>query len=164
VIQGQTTPKWTGGITNTFHYKNFNFSFFIQTAQGMMKNDVDLNYADESGRRNTPAEIGYWTPTNGNNSYQALSYTNTRGYGYPRDASYTRIKDATFSYVVPARLLEKAHISNLTVYLTGRNLYTFTNWVGWDPEDNYATRGATNDANNYPLIRQFIIGANISLK
>jgi TonB-linked SusC/RagA family outer membrane protein len=168
VIQGQTTPKWTGGITNTFHYKNFNFSFFIQTAQGMMKNNADLNYADESGRRNTPAAIGYWTPTNGNNSYQALSYTNTRGYGYPHDASYTRIKDATLSYVVPASLLEKAHIGNLTVYVSGRNLYTFTKWVGWDPEDNYLTRGATagnvSYVDNYPLVRSFIVGANISLK
>jgi hypothetical protein len=164
VIQGQTTPKWTGGITNTFHYKNFNFSFFIQTAQGMLKNNADLNYADESGRRNTPAAIGYWTPTNGSNTFQALSFTNPRGYGYPRDASYTRIKDATLSYVVPTKFLEKAHIGNLTVYVSGRNLYTFTNWIGWDPEDNYATRGASNDANNYPLTRTFILGANISLK
>jgi len=164
VIQGQTAPLWTGGITNTFHYKNFNFSFFIQTAQGQMKNDADLNYADESGRRNTPAVIAYWTPTNQSNLYQALDYTNTRGYGYVRDASYTRIKDATLSYIVPQTFLEKAHISNLTIYLSGRNLYTFTKWVGWDPEDNYATRGATNDANNYPLIRSFILGANISLK
>jgi TonB-linked SusC/RagA family outer membrane protein len=164
VIQGQTTPKWTGGITNTFHYKDFNFSFFIQTAQGMVRNDADLNYADESGRRNTPAAIGYWTPTNGSNSFQALSYTNTRGYGYPRDASYTRIKDATLSYVVPAKFLEKAHIGNLTVYASGRNLYTFTKWVGWDPEDNYATRGANGDANNYPLIRSIILGLNVSLK
>ncbi|HEY4326487.1 MAG TPA: TonB-dependent receptor [Mucilaginibacter sp.] len=174
VIQGQTTPKWTGGITNTFHYKNFNFSFFIQTAQGMLKNDADLNYADESGRRNTPIDIGYWTPTNGNNSFQALSYTNTRGYGYPRDASYTRIKDATLSYSIPAGALEKIHVANLTVYLSGRNLYTFTKWIGWDPEDNYLTRGVTTNAtpnaaaasyvDNYPLVRSFILGANISLK
>jgi len=164
VILGQTNPKWTGGITNTFHYKSFNFSFFIQTAQGQLKNNADLNYADESGRRNTPEAIGYWTPTNASNTFQALSYTNPRGYSYARDASYTRIKDATLSYVVPQNLLDKAHIGNLTVYFSARNIYTFTKWIGWDPEDNYATRGATNDANNYPLTRSFIIGANISLK
>jgi TonB-linked SusC/RagA family outer membrane protein len=163
-ILGQTAPKWTGGITNTFHYKQFNLSVFIQTAQGMLKNNADLNYADESGRRNTPADIGYWTPTNGNNSFQALSYTNTRGYGYPRDASYTRIKDVTFSYTLPAGLLEKAHISNLRVYLSGRNLHTFTNWIGWDPEDNYSTRGSGDWTNNYPQTRTIVLGLNVSLK
>jgi TonB-linked SusC/RagA family outer membrane protein len=164
VILGQTTPKWTGGITNTFHYKNFNFSFFIQTAQGMMKYDTDLNTTEAQGRANTLAAVGYWTPTNGNNQFQSLSYTNTRGYGYPMDASYTRIKDATLSYVVPARLLEKAHISGLTIYASGRNLYTFTNWIGFDPENNYATRGTNGDGNNYGLTRSIILGVNVSLK
>lgn len=175
VIQGQTAPKWTGGLTNTFHYKNFNLSIFIQTAQGMLKNNTDLNYADESGRRNTPAAIGYWTPTNGNQQFQSLSYTNTRGYGYPRDASYTRIKDITFSYVVPQKLLDKAHIAGLTLYASGRNLKTFTNWIGWDPQQSFYTRGTSNSGanqsayvadwtNNYPVTRTIIIGANISLK
>ncbi|HEY9195790.1 MAG TPA: SusC/RagA family TonB-linked outer membrane protein, partial [Mucilaginibacter sp.] len=164
VIQGQTLPKWTGGITNTFHYKQFNLSVFIQTAQGMLKNNADLNYADESGRRNTPAAIQYWTPTNGNNSFQSLSYTNTRGYGYPRDASYTRIKDVTFSYVVPQALLDKANINGLTFYVSGRNLHTFTKWIGWDPENNYSTRGSGDWTNNYPTTRTFVLGANISLK
>ncbi|WP_184542266.1 SusC/RagA family TonB-linked outer membrane protein [Mucilaginibacter sp. FT3.2] len=175
VIQGQTTPKWTGGLTNTLHYKQFNLSIFIQTAQGQMQNNTDLNYADESGRRNTPEAIGYWTPSNGNNSFQALSYTNTRGYGYPRDASYTRIKDVTFSYVVPKELLDKVHLNGLTFYVSGRNLYTFTKWIGWDPEQTSYTRGTSNSSanqsafasdytNNYPVTRTFILGANISLK
>lgn len=164
VILGQTAPKWTGGITNTFHYQNFNLSVFIQTAQGMLKNNTDYNYADESGRRNTPADIGYWTPTNGNNSFQSLSYTNTRGYGYPHDASYTRIKDVTFSYVFSQKLLDKVHVASLTLYASGRNLKTFTNWVGWDPEDSYVTRGSNGDFNNYPQTRTFVLGANISLK
>jgi TonB-linked SusC/RagA family outer membrane protein len=175
VIQGQTAPKWTGGLTNTFHYKNFNLSVFVQTAQGMLKNNADLNYADESGRRNTPVEIGYWTPTNGNNQFQALTYTNTRGYGYPRDASYTRIKDVTLSYVVPQSVLSKIGVSGLTFYLSGRNLYTFTKWIGWDPEQSYYTRGTSNSnnnqaafaadwTNNYPVTRTVVLGANISLK
>jgi TonB-linked SusC/RagA family outer membrane protein len=164
VILGQTAPKWTGGITNTFHYKQFSLSVFIQTAQGMLKNNADLNYADESGRRNTPADIGYWTPTNGNNSFQALTYTNTRGYGYPRDASYTRIKDVTLSYTLPAGLLANAHIAGLMIYASGRNLHTFSNWIGWDPEDNYSTRGSGDWTNNYPQTRTIVLGVNVSLK
>jgi hypothetical protein len=130
----------------------------------MLKNNADLNYADESGRRNTPAAVGYWTPTNNSNEFQSLTYTNTRGYGYPRNASYTRIKDVTFSYVVPQRLLDKAGISGLTFYMSGRNLKTFTNWIGWDPEASYSTRGSGDWTNNYPQTRTIILGANISLK
>lgn len=163
-ILGQTAPKWTGGLTNTFRYKSLSLSVFVQTAQGMLKNNADYNYADESGRRNTPAAIGYWTPTNGSQEFQSLSYTNTRGYGYVHDASYTRIKDITLSYAVPQRLLDKAHIAGLTFYASGRNLKTFTNWIGWDPESNYSTRGSGDWTNNYPQTRTFIIGANISLK
>ncbi|OKS84935.1 SusC/RagA family TonB-linked outer membrane protein [Mucilaginibacter polytrichastri] len=175
VVQGQTAPKWTGGLTNTFHYKNFNLSVFIQTAQGMLKNNADLNYADESGRRNTPVDIGYWASTNPTNSFQSLNYTNTRGYGYPRDASYTRIKDITFSYVVPQKFLDKIGIASLTTYVSGRNLATFTKWIGWDPEQTYYTRGTGNSGsnqsafvadytNNYPVTRTFVLGVNVSLK
>lgn len=163
IVQGQTTPKWTGGLTNTFHYKNWNLNVFIQTVQGINRNNQDLNYADETGRRNTPAEIGYWTATNGNNSRPALSYNNTRGYGYPADASFTRIKDVTLSYVFSPKILQKIKLSGLTVYASGRNLYTFTNWIGWDPESSQVARGSDNFQNNYPLTRTFIFGLNVSL-
>ncbi|OIR12902.1 TonB-dependent receptor SusC precursor [mine drainage metagenome] len=163
-IIGQTVPKWTGGLTNTFHYKNFNLNIFIQTAQGMTKGNPDLNYNDETGRRNTPAEVGYWTSTNNNNTRPALSYNNTRGYGYASDASYTRIKDVTLSYVFPQKMMDRAHLGSCTIYLSGRNLYTFTKWIGWDPENNYSYRGSGDWTNNYPLTRSFVFGANISLK
>jgi TonB-linked SusC/RagA family outer membrane protein len=177
VYQGTTQPKWIGGITNTFDYKNIHLSIFIQTSQGSLKNNIDLNYADEQGRRNTPAEIGYWTPTNMNNTRAALSYNNTLGYGYPRDNSFTRIKDVTLSYVFSPKTLEHTFLRSLTIYASGRNLYTFTNWVGWDPEDTYTGRGisynSTNNGpnngtiswtNNYPSVRSVVFGINVALK
>jgi TonB-linked SusC/RagA family outer membrane protein len=163
-IVGQTTPKWMGGINNTFHYKNFHLSVFIQTVQGITKKNADLNYVDETGRRNTPAAVGYWTPTNKSNYWPALSYFNTRGYSYPMDASFTRLKTVTFSYTVPDKWLEKAHLGGLTVYATGTNLYTWTKWIGWDPENSYSMRGSGTWTNNYPEVRQIIIGLNLSLR
>ncbi|NTE04448.1 TonB-dependent receptor [Agrobacterium tumefaciens] len=163
-ILGQIDPKWTGGLTNTFHYKNINLSIFIQTAQGMTKNNQDLTYGDETGRRNTPAEIGYWTPENQSQTRPALSYNNTLGYGYASNASYTRIKDVTLSYVFSQNILDKLHLGSLTVYASGRNLKTFTDWVGWDPENNYSSRGSGDWVNNYPLTRTFVLGLNVSLR
>ena len=163
-ILGQPNPKWTGGLTNTFHYKNLHLNVFIQTAQGMTRNNPDLTYADETGRRNTPSEVGYWTPENRSNTRPALSYNNTRGYGYASDASYTRIKDITLSYVVDPTVLEKFKLHGLTLYVSGRNLATFTKWIGWDPEANYSSRGSGDWVNNYPVNRTFVFGANISLR
>ena len=163
-ILGQTTPKWTGGMTNTFHYKNFHLSVFIQTVQGIMKDNADVNYVDETGRRNTPAAVGYWTPTNKSNYWPALSYFNTRGYGYPMNASFTRLKNVTLSYTVPDKLTEKAHITGLTIYATGTNLYTWTKWIGWDPENNYSMRGSGTWTNNYPEVRSIVFGVNLNLR
>lgn len=164
VVLGQISPKWMGGITNTFHYKNWNLNIFIQTAQGITKNNTDLTYGDETGRRNTPKEIGYWTADNKSNTRPALSYNNTRGYGYASNASFTRIKDITLSYVFSQRMLDKLHLGSLTLYASGRNLHTFTSWIGWDPENNYSSRGSGDWTNNYPTTRSFVFGANITLR
>jgi TonB-linked SusC/RagA family outer membrane protein len=163
-ILGQRSPKWIGGITNTFHYNNLHLSIFIQTSQGALKNNPDYNYADEQGRRNTPEDVGYWTPDNKSNSRPSLRYNNTRGYGFPMDNSFTRIKDVTLSYSFPKSLIDKIKIDNLLIYISGRNLYTFTKWVGWEPENDYSTRGSGDWTNNYPFVRSIVFGANITLR
>jgi len=164
VILGSTLPKWTGGLTSIFTYKNLKLSIFIQTVQGSLKNNVDYSYADEMGRRNIPREIGYWTAENKRNDRPSLAYTNSRGYGYPMNNSFTRIKDITLSYNLPKNYINKYNIDNLSIYISGRNLYTFTKWIGWDPENNYSPRGSGDWVNNYPPIRSIILGVNISLK
>ncbi len=164
VVIGQIAPKWTAGFTNTFHYKSLHLNIFIQTIQGALKNNVTLTYADEAGRMNIPEETGYWTAENKSNTRPSLAYTNSKGYGYPSDNSYTRIKDVTLSYVFAQRLLDKMKLGSLTVYASGRNLYTFTNWIGWDPENNYSFRGSGDWTNNYPLTRSIVFGVNVSLR
>lgn len=184
-VLGQTAPKWTGGLTNTFHYKNWNLSVFIQTVQGVTKNNADLSYNDEAGKRNLPQDVGYWTESNASNDRPSLAYRNVRGYGFPSDASFTRIKDVTLSYVFPQRILDKLHLGGLTMYVSGRNLHTFTNWIGWDPEalqlqrgyssavsgspvEEQLQRGITNASNswvnNYPVTKSFVFGLNVTLR
>lgn len=164
-ILGQTDPKWTGGITNTFTYRNLTLSIFINTVQGALRNNAELSMAsDEMGRRNGPADIGYWTPDNKSNEWRSLgNHSNSHGYGFPSDASYTRIKDITLSYNMPKSVLGKIGINGLQVYVSGRNLYTFTNWIGWDPEARDIGRGSTNWDINYPVVRSYIFGLNLTL-
>ena len=116
-IQGQTTPKWIGGLTNTFSYKNITLSIFIQTVQGLKRNNSLLAMAsDEMGRRNSTLEVGYWSESNPTNEFRSLSKTSNRwGYGFPRDASFTRVKDITLSYQFPAKITKALNINALTI-------------------------------------------------
>ena len=163
-IQGQTTPKWIGGLTNTFTYKNLSLSIFIQTVQGLKRNNSLLGTAsDEMGRRNSPTEIGYWSESNPSNEFRSLSKTSNRwGYGFPCDASFTRIKDVTLSYQFPAQIVNALRISALTVYASARNLATFTSWKGWDPEADITQRGWRDYENNYPMTKSYVFGLNVT--
>lgn len=163
-VLGQTAPKWTGGITNTFAYKNFTINIFINTVQGVMRNNPQIGGAsDEMGRRSTPAALGYWTPENKSTEWRSLgNRSNIYGYGFPTNASFTRLKDVTLSYTLPATVAQRIGISGATVYTSGRNLYTWTNWLGWDPEARDITRGSTNDNINYPMVRTYVLGVNLS--
>ncbi|MDR1203307.1 MAG: TonB-dependent receptor [Tannerellaceae bacterium] len=163
-ILGQTDPKWTGGITNTFTYKNLTLSIFINTVQGQMRNNGIIGTAsDEQGRRNGYKDIGYWTPENKSNEWRSLSNnSNRKGYGFPMDASFTRIKDITISYNIPDKLVTKLKLDAVQIYASGRNLYTFTDWIGWDPEARYIGRGSENWEVNYPVTRSFVFGLNVT--
>ncbi len=163
-ILGQTSPKWTGGLTNTFTYKDFSLNVFISTVQGALSNNRQIGVAaDEMGRRNSPAIIGYWTPENKSNEWRSLgNHSNFYGYGFPSNASFTRLKDVTLSYNLPKSAISKIGLGGLQVYASGRNLYTWTNWIGWDPEARDISRGSDNWDINYPMVRSFVLGANVS--
>ena len=161
---GSSLPKWIGGMTNTFKYKDFRLNVFIQTVQGVLKNNPAINFADQSLIINLPESVGYWTSTNMSNTNQSLrTGGNSRGYGYPSDASYTRIKDVTLSYTFPQSILDKLKIGGLSMYLSGRNLHTFTKWKGWDPENTF-TFGYTDNFNNYPNVANYVFGINLTLR
>ncbi|MFD2967962.1 SusC/RagA family TonB-linked outer membrane protein [Sphingobacterium bambusae] len=167
-ILGQTAPKWTGGLTNTFTYKDFSLNVFITTTQGALRNNPQIGGAsDEMGRRSTPAALGYWTPENQSNEWRSLSNrSNIYGYGFPSNASFTRLKDVTFSYNLPKTVASRIGIGGITAYASGRNLYTWTNWLGWDPEARDVPRGnsvdGVGDALNYPMVRTYVVGLNLT--
>jgi hypothetical protein len=162
-IVGYTVPKWTGGIINTFTYRDFSLRIFISTTQGAMKNNPILNPADQAGAINLPASVGYWTAANQSNTRSSLAYTNPLGYAYPSKDGYTRIRDVTLNYHVPARIVNSWGLGSLSCYLSGRNLHTFTKWTGWDPETNY-NGGTSVNYDNYPQVASYVFGVNVSLK
>ena len=73
------------------------------------------------------------------------------------NASFVRLKNLTLMYSFPASLLNKLYIQGLNVHFTGRNLLTFTNYSGYDPEPE------TNVvAFYYPNTRQYEFGLEVT--
>lgn len=78
---------------------------------------------------------------------------------FMKNLSYLRFQDISLSYDLPKNLIQKISLSNLKVYVSGKNIATWTDWNGWDPE--HATGGRS--AKNGPLLRSWIFGLQISL-
>jgi len=169
VYLGSSLPKWTGGMINNFKYKNFGLSVFVQTAQGSLINNPLLNLQNYGGRVNTPKEVTYWTEENKDNKQPSLAFTNPRLYAYPTKQSYVRLKDVTFSYNLSPKNADKLKIGSLTAFISGRNLFTATDWIGTDPElsVNGTQTGAANSNLSYgiyPLVTSVVLGLNITLR
>ena len=77
---------------------------------------------------------------------------------FMEDGSYFRIKDVTLSYTLPSNLIKKAALSNVRVYATAQNLYTFHDVNFWDPERGINGLGL----GVYPVTKTFAIGAEVT--
>ncbi|HXH99396.1 MAG TPA: TonB-dependent receptor [Sphingobacteriaceae bacterium] len=158
---GNSLPKFSGGITNTVYYKQFSLNVFLQGVFGVLKNNPVLDIEAFAGRQNLFADIGYWTPTNGNNSRPSLAFSNSRRYGYPSKSDYVRLKDITMSYRFKEPIANRAGLGSAMVYISGRNIQTFSDWFGYDPE---YTSFAKESTLNYPNVASYVLGINVSLK
>ncbi|MBC9929461.1 TonB-dependent receptor [Chitinophaga qingshengii] len=172
---GTQLPKYIAGLTNTFTYKNISLNIFIQDVHGQLRPNNILDIRDQGGTVNLPADLPYWTSENKINTNPSLAYNNPKGYKYAQDASFIRIKDVTLSYTFDKKMLERRKIGNLMMYVSGRNLGTFTRWLGWDPETapsgftsvtsklNNGQGGGQQSSDFYPLSATIVFGVNISL-
>jgi TonB-linked SusC/RagA family outer membrane protein len=163
---GSPLPKWIGGFTNTFTYKNIDLSVFMYFSYG----NKDLNLLrvridDPRGTTNLRtvamnyAKLGY---TDGNSANTDIwnvyvqpgadpsevrmgakdpnnnLYLSTR---YVEDGSYLRIQNISLGYTMPDKIARKIGIAKLRVYSNIQNVYTFTKYTGFDPEIG-ATQGS----------------------
>jgi TonB-linked SusC/RagA family outer membrane protein len=162
---GTNLPDFIFGFSNTFTYKNLSLDVFIQGSQGGIKgNAAILDYNDQALRMNLLKGIGYWTEENRSNTRPSLAYTNQLFYGYPESSSYIRIKDITLSYNINLPQLQKYNIGNISVYVSGRNLYTFTKWHGWDPETEKQGFRKNEDDKFYPYVSTLVFGLKLGIQ
>ncbi len=170
---GDPNPGFIGGITNTFKYKGFDLSLFLQFSYG---NDVfngSRLYLEslQGGDNQLEAVTRRWTkPGDITDIPRATSdpvkaSENKRvSSRFIEDGSYLRVKNLTLGYTFNKGLITKLHLSSLRLYFTTQNLFTFTYYTGLDPEVNYVGNDNAiigTDFFTYPQARSYNFGINL---
>jgi len=140
-IIGRAQPKFTWNLINNLAYKGFDFSLFFQASHGNeLVNAYRFELAALTAETNVFADSynNRWTDTNLSNENPKLdpSDRNTFSDAQIEDASFIRIRNVTLGYSIPSNILSKIKLRKLRVYVSGNNLYTFTDYTGYDPEVN----------------------------
>ena len=164
---GDGIPSITYGITLTAAYKGFDFTLFGTGAQG---NDVFccINRPDMLAWNKMKDYLydGRWTPDHTNASVPRAGANNMDKYSVSdamvKDGSYFKIKQIQLGYTLPKTLLNKTFISNLRIYASLDDFFTFTSYKGFDPEaSTSATSGMGVDKGAYPTSKKVVVGATI---
>lgn len=166
-VISNSQPDNYGGFNNTFSYKGFDLSIFLQWSYG---NDIinigRYRYEGYVGTSNTTYDYweNRWTPENPTNKYPALNgkgKTESSSY-YVEDGSYLRLKNITFGYNLPSKTCNKIKIQSLRFYCTAENLATWTNYTGFDPEVSYWNKLITGlDYTSYPRAKLISVGLSV---
>ncbi|MGA0555485.1 SusC/RagA family TonB-linked outer membrane protein [Larkinella sp. VNQ87] len=164
-ITGDPNPNFIYGFSTNVSYKGFDFSAFLSGSQGNdIYNASRLSFEMPLGQRNLfKGVVNRWTPTNPNNQYVSpaqggrLPITNY----VMEDGSYLRCKNLTLGYTLP----RIKGIQQIRVYASANNLFTITNYSGFDPEVNtYAGSNTQIGIDNlvYPQARSFLGGLQVT--
>lgn len=160
---GYTVPRFLIGLRNSFEYGPFGASVFIRADLGhLIPYNQALGGSLTHDRMNyNNGRLPYWTPENRNNRYPRLRPINTAyggGLGFYEPGSFVRIQDVSVSYSVPQSVYSRLRLRAMSLYLSGRNLVTFDNFIGWDPET-----GSDPETVYDPMPRTVTVGIDISL-
>ncbi len=171
-IIGRGQPDFTWGFTNNLSYKKFGLNFFFYGVQG--QSVLNLNrYELESGFSSTAklkSVVNRWTGEGTSNTIPKANSVVRRNTGITsdivEDASFIRLRNVTLAYdIIDAKQSgAKGIFKAVSVYITAQNLFTITNYSGYDPEVN--SFGASNlslntDYNAFRVARSFIAGLKL---
>lgn len=184
---GNPDPKFTLGFNNSFAYKGFDLNIFINAVYGNkiynMLREKYTNPMSNSGllkEATKIAVVGLIDPdgpsndisnvrvVNSDAEVQRINTTdandnNRMSDRFVEDGSYLRIKNVSLGYTFPRSWMSRFKIENLRVYMNIQNLYTFTNYSGYDPEvGSYDVLLRNIDNARYPSQRMYTFGLNLT--
>lgn len=161
---GNPSPLFIFALGNSFAWKGFDLNIFLQ---GVKDNDIfNANRIYQEGmsvaQNQTTAVLDRWTGTGTSNHFPRAVFNDPNKNSrvsdrFIEDGSYLRLKNVNFGYTLPAAFTTKARIQSARIYVSAQNLFTFTDYTGFDPE----VPASGIDLNVYPVTRT--ISAGISL-
>lgn len=170
-VIGDPNPDFTFGFQNSFNYKNFDLSVFMQGSYG---NDVfnalkrTLTASTKRFNNQSRSVLDFYSVSNPNGTQPRLTDDATPNINisdrYIEDGSYLRIQNVTLGYRISPKALEKVGMSTLRIYGSIQNLYTFTKYSGYDPEVGNLNQSALLsgiDNGRFPTPRTFTLGLNV---
>lgn len=168
---GDPNPKFTYGFTNTFSFRSFDVSVFVNGSYGAkILNVLDRTIGGMSSlyQNQLAAQSGFWTPINADSDIPApKGGTDNPNLAisdrYIESGSFLRIQNINLGYSLPQSLISRAKLSRLRLYASVQNLHTFTPYTGYDPEIGSINQNAflTNiDIGRYPIPRTYTFGVN----
>ena len=169
-IIGNANPDFFYGVNNSVTYKGFGLTVFLEGTYGNdMLNATRIESEGMTDPKNQLLSVTKrWRTAGDVTDIPKASWADTDNSRistrFIEDASYLRVKTISLSYQFPKALIQKAGIASLKVYATGENLFTLTDYSGFDPEVN--AYGASNtmqgiDYGTYPQTRNIIFGLNV---
>jgi TonB-linked SusC/RagA family outer membrane protein len=165
-ILGDGFPDFTYGVVLSGRYKNFDASIFMQGVSGVsVFNALEYLTLNNQGGNKTAEILDYWSESNPGGSIPRLTWDDPNRNSrisdrYIHDGSYLRLKNIQVGY----NFKLVSPVQGMRVYLSVQNLFTLTNYNGFDPEVGIAAKGYRSDLNlgvdqgRYPQPRVFIAG------
>ena len=169
-IVGNYMPDFYYGFSVNLSYKGFDLAANFQGVYGneilnlerryLLNMEASSNMMKESLQRYPYGELNRATrKSSGNNGACTSTF-------HLEDGSYLRLQNLSLGYTFPDRWTRKAGISKLRIYVQGTNLFTWTDYSGYNPEVNKRSTDALRpgeDYCSYPLSRTFSVGVNFNL-
>ena len=162
-IIGNPNPKFTFSFNNTFSYKNFDLTIFLQGSYGNDIFNANRMYTEAMSiiQNQSTAVLGRWTGEGTSNNIPRAIYgdpnQNSRvSDRYIEDGSYLKIKNINLSYTLPKAVFGQ-NFNSVKIFVSAQNLVTWTKYSGFDPE--VPVNGIDNGT--YPITRTVSLGLNI---
>ncbi|HTF17757.1 MAG TPA: TonB-dependent receptor, partial [Chryseolinea sp.] len=170
---GSPLPDLSYGFSGNFEYKGFNLDILFQGVHGNMIMNVNRYVLESStdGENKAIGMVNRWTETNPDSNFPRAIATDPNNNDrasdrYLEDGAYLRLKNIQLGYTLPKAITQKLRLSNVKVYLAAQNLWTVTNYSGYNPDIGTATQNNTSygiDNTIYPNSITFLGGLNIGL-
>ncbi len=161
---GNPNPKFTYSLNNTVRYKNFGLSIFFQGVYGNDIFNANRLYTESMSvtTNQSVAVLDRWRGLGSSQDMPRAVFgdpnNNTRpSTRYIENGSYLRLRNVNLSYNIPVDSFADNVFSSAKVYLAGQNLFTISDYSGFDPE--VGPNGIDN--NTYPVTRNFTVGINL---